>query len=177
MSAEPDEDVAEPVRVETEDGEEDAARPWWVYVLSNERRHCTYVGATVDPQRRLRQHNGEIVGGARYTTSRAPGWSIDAVVGPLDKINCLRLEWRVKHATRRRRGRRGRRQLRGSPRTRRHAALVSVLTTPAERSWTRAAPPAGTLPLTLRWHQPPRVPQRRLPDWVTEVLPDENDLS
>lgn len=32
--------------------------------------NATYVGATVDLNRRLRQHNGEIKGGAHATTSK-----------------------------------------------------------------------------------------------------------
>jgi putative endonuclease len=31
-----------------------------------------YTGVAVDVERRLRQHNGEIVGGARYTRPRRP---------------------------------------------------------------------------------------------------------
>jgi len=37
-----------------------------------------YTGVARDVQRRLRQHNGELVGGARYTASRRPvvlAWS------------------------------------------------------------------------------------------------------
>lgn len=37
-----------------------------------------YAGSTVDLPRRLRQHNGTIAGGARYTASRRPvtlAWS------------------------------------------------------------------------------------------------------
>jgi len=50
---------------------------WCVYLL-----HCAdgslYTGITRDVARRLRQHNGEIVGGSRYTRSRRPvsiAWS------------------------------------------------------------------------------------------------------
>jgi putative endonuclease len=42
-----------------------------VYIL-----HCAdgslYTGVTVDVDRRLREHNGELPGGARYTASRRP---------------------------------------------------------------------------------------------------------
>lgn len=31
-----------------------------------------YTGITTDPQRRLRQHRGELKGGARYTRARLP---------------------------------------------------------------------------------------------------------
>lgn len=50
---------------------------WSVYML-----RCAdgslYTGVARDVQRRLRQHNGELVGGARYTASRRPvvlAWS------------------------------------------------------------------------------------------------------
>ena len=42
---------------------------YWVYLL-----RCgdgsLYAGITTDPARRLRQHKGELSGGARYTASR-----------------------------------------------------------------------------------------------------------
>ncbi|WP_370277361.1 GIY-YIG nuclease family protein [Pontibacterium sp.] len=31
-----------------------------------------YTGVTTDPERRLREHNGEVKGGARYTRTRQP---------------------------------------------------------------------------------------------------------
>ena len=46
-------------------------------------RGRTYVGYTVDPRRRLRQHNGEIKGGARRTAAVA-GWRFLFVVTVAD---------------------------------------------------------------------------------------------
>lgn len=44
---------------------------WFVYILK-----CAdgslYAGVARDLQRRLRQHNGELVGGSRYTRGRRP---------------------------------------------------------------------------------------------------------
>ena len=44
---------------------------WYVYILK-----CAdgslYAGVARDLQRRLRQHNGELVGGSRYTRGRRP---------------------------------------------------------------------------------------------------------
>ena len=71
---------------------------WNVYLLvSTDKRH-TYVGATNDPARRLKQHNGEKSGGARSTAGRK--WTRAALVsGFRDKIEALQFEWRWKFLT------------------------------------------------------------------------------
>lgn len=49
----------------------DKTKGWFVYIL-----RCAdgslYTGVTTDVTRRLRQHNGELVGGAKYTLARRP---------------------------------------------------------------------------------------------------------
>lgn len=73
---------------------EEAASDWFVYLL-----HCAdgslYAGVTRDLTRRLRQHNGELAGGSRYTRSRRPvvlAWSTRAAC----RAEALRLEASIK---------------------------------------------------------------------------------
>jgi predicted GIY-YIG superfamily endonuclease len=54
---------------------------WFVYVLLSADKGRTYVGITTDVARRLRQHNGEIVGGAKYTRAHRP-WRVEVQWGP-----------------------------------------------------------------------------------------------
>jgi len=60
---------------------------WFVYVLVSRspllRKPLgrTYVGTTTDVDRRLRQHNGELAGGARSTRAGRP-WVVGRVLGP-----------------------------------------------------------------------------------------------
>jgi predicted GIY-YIG superfamily endonuclease len=73
---------------------------WFCYILRNTQPlypRSTYNGATNNPRRRLRQHNGEITGGAKVTTQKKGGWQYCAVLsGFPNKINCLSCEWRIK---------------------------------------------------------------------------------
>ena len=43
-----------------------------VYILRNGK--SLYVGATIDLSHRIRQHNGELSGGAHRTSTKGPGW-------------------------------------------------------------------------------------------------------
>ena len=64
----------------------------------------TYIGATVDPDRRLRQHNCEISGGARATGIRVhegQKWKRAChVSGFPDQQAALQFEWRWKSLSR-----------------------------------------------------------------------------
>jgi predicted GIY-YIG superfamily endonuclease len=74
-------------------------KPWYCYLLISTSGN-TYIGATVDPDRRLRQHNKELVGGARRTgqaVASGERWErVCKVAGFPDNHAALQFEWRWK---------------------------------------------------------------------------------
>ena len=73
---------------------------WFNYILFNNNNNKTYIGSTVNLIRRIRQHNGIIKGGAKYT--RNGKWSYYCLLYHLDNtINTvLSYEWHLKYTTR-----------------------------------------------------------------------------
>jgi predicted GIY-YIG superfamily endonuclease len=68
---------------------------WWVYVLESTSSARTYVGVAIDVERRLRQHNGELRGGARSTTAGRP-WRLARREGPFERGAAQSIEHRLK---------------------------------------------------------------------------------
>ena len=74
----------------------------YCYLLKNNyepHKNRTYNGYTVDPKRRIRQHNQEIKGGAKYTKKWGnKNWEIYVLIkGFPDNKNALQCEWKIKH--------------------------------------------------------------------------------
>lgn len=69
---------------------------FFCYILAslNEKyQNITYIGFTDNPLHRIRQHNGEIKGGAKFTKRRRP-WKLILVVSNFpNKIAALKFEW------------------------------------------------------------------------------------
>lgn len=136
---------------ESEEPEEsesqESQKRWYVYLLAaykpnSENIIATYVGATVDLNHRLRQHNKEIKGGAHATSARvAQGctWKRHCYVQGFPTWRAaLQFEWRWKQITRR--------TTRGLPLERRINALHELLslekpTTAAEKYSDWPTPP------------------------------------
>ena len=71
-------------------------KEWWAYVLVSEVSGQTYVGVTVDVERRLQQHNGEQPGGAK-STHRGRPWKLAKKHGPfLDRGEAQTIEHQLK---------------------------------------------------------------------------------
>jgi structure-specific endonuclease subunit SLX1 len=72
----------------------------YCYFLHTDDFSKTYVGATIDPDRRLRQHNKEISGGARATgisVSQGLTWQRACYIkGIPEWRSALQIEWRWK---------------------------------------------------------------------------------
>jgi len=93
---------------------------WSVYLLATiELPTKTYVGATIDIHRRLRQHNGEIKGGARATSKVPGGWyRVCYITGFVSQREALRFEWWWKRRSA---------ALTGSPLERRQGAMTAMI--------------------------------------------------
>jgi predicted GIY-YIG superfamily endonuclease len=111
---------------------------WNCYLLATSGEKKTYVGVTPDLDRRLKQHNGELAGGAKATHGHQ--WKrVCHVRGFPDHRAALQFEWRWKHISRR---------LTGTPLERRAAALQTLLA--MDRPTTVAVP-------YEEWPAPPEV--------------------
>jgi structure-specific endonuclease subunit SLX1 len=122
-------------------------KPSFVYLLEC-TSGATYVGATMDVNKRLRQHNKEISGGARATgakVERGEVWRRHCYVSGFPTWSAaLQFEWRWKQISRKLL-----QSLHGlSPIERRMVALEQLLA--LERSTTKAIP-------YKEWPSPPEV--------------------
>lgn len=93
---------------------------WYVYLLATVIEPSkTYVGATTDVARRLKQHNGELSGGAIATSTVPGGWyRVCYVSGFESKREALRFEWWWKRRSA---------KLHGKPLERRQKALDAMI--------------------------------------------------
>ena len=117
-------------------------KQWLVYILKSVSSARTYVGSANDFTRRLRQHNGIITGGARYT--RGNTWVPLVLIQGFSQqhSHALQFEWALKNR-KRIPGRTGK-GVAG-----RVAGLHRVLC--GERA-TAKAPLLSSITISLEWH-------------------------
>ena len=110
---------------------------WTVYIIKNKR--FTYIGASPDAHKRLRKHNGELSGGARYTKRIGAGWTHICIVSGFNKIQALQFEWAVKHA-----------KVPGVQTGIPHRInqLHLIINSP---QWTSNSPKSNTVPIIIEW--------------------------
>ena len=130
---------------------------WSCYIIEN--RGYTYVGVSNNVHKRLRAHNKEISGGAKYTTSKGKGWKHICIVhGFPTKIESMQFEWALKHVPPRNAG--------GI--INRIKKLKKLL---YKEKWTSKSPLSETMPLTIEWvdksHRPDDM---NLPLYVDELI-------
>jgi len=131
---------------------------WIFYIIQN--RDCTYAGVSPDPIKRLRKHNSEISGGAKYTTSKGPGWKhICLVSGFQTKIQAMQFEWAVKHVPPRNTGGIIHR-------------LIKLFTVLNKSHWTSKSPLSSSIPLNIEWkiRKPIELSSLTIPNYITEQL-------
>lgn len=70
---------------------------WTLYLLFNSKLQRSYIGITTNVNRRLRQHNGEIKGGAKSTCKGKGSWYIVSMIeGFKNRSEAMRWEKLVK---------------------------------------------------------------------------------
>lgn len=125
---------------------------WFFYLIEN--NGCSYAGVSPNPIRRLRQHNKEIKGGAKYTTSKSPNWTHLCIVrGFHSKIESMQFEWAVKHAPPRGVG--------GV-----NSRIQKLYHVCCQEKWTNNSPLAKDVPLTIYWYIPIPTNHVLLPDYI-----------
>ena len=139
--------------------------PWSFYIIQN--KGFTYAGVSPDPIKRLRKHNGELCGGAKYTTGKGSGWThVCLVHGFQTKIQALQFEWASKHVPPRDAGGLINR-------------LKKLFILFNKTYWTSKSPEASTVPLELEWkiNRPLGLPEVDLPEYISQKYISQKYIS
>uniref|UniRef100_A0A6C0HGT7 GIY-YIG domain-containing protein n=1 Tax=viral metagenome TaxID=1070528 RepID=A0A6C0HGT7_9ZZZZ len=129
--------------------------PWLFYIVHN--NGYTYAGVSPDPVKRLRKHNGELAGGAKYTLGKGKGWEhVCLISGFQTKQQALQFEWASKHVPPRNVG--GLEQ--------RVKKLYILLN---KSQWTSKAIEAHKVPLKVEWKMKVPCANRTVPSYILDI--------
>lgn len=121
---------------------------YFCYLLKSENDYMTYIGYTTNLHRRIRQHNGEIVGGAKKTRKHRPWKIVCCLTGFPTSRSGLQYEWFVNHS-----------------RKRKIADRIARMIQGTQLKWT--SPPIKNLKLKWIWFADKYTPINC--SWVEEV--------
>ncbi len=124
---------------EKKHNEETTGKPYLCYLIQCPTGRC-YVGMTNNFPRRIRQHNGEIKGGAKRTRGRGRWKPVLTVHGFHNKIQALQFEWAWQKARPRKWSLLG--------------WLQRLRTVMGRQKWTGNSPWASTVPLKIVIRRP-----------------------
>lgn len=134
------------------------------YILISFDSSKSYVGSTNDMHRRIRQHNGEIKGGAKYTQMGRP-WRIACIIeGFHTHQQALQFEWALKF------------QSRKVPKTKPKLSAIQkrgkgLINLVGLERWTSSAEEAKNIRLVIHWYNQFMIPCLvSLPEYVTQRL-------
>ena len=137
---------------------EKADEKWSFYIIVH-TCGATYAGVSPDPVKRLRKHNGEIAGGAKYTLSKENGgWQhVCLVHGFQSKIQALQFEWASKHVPPRNAGGLQNR-------------IKKLYILFNKSHWTSKSPEASFIPLCIEWKMAvPGIDDRSVPAYISDL--------
>ena len=138
---------------------------WNCYILFSNGR--SYTGASNNVHKRLRQHNGELAGGAKATQMNRP-WKHLCVISGFDKSLALCCEWRLK-----------RKKSKYNKKLKPFGGIKNKIENVYEvlnlEKYTSKCSPSNLTPITLTWYIHPEVsyeinPKITLPSHIEEVF-------
>lgn len=101
-----------------------------------------YFGYTVDIDRRIRQHNGEIKGGAKRTRKGRPWKVVCYISGFPDQTTALQFEWRLHHPLTKKKSKKGVER-----------ALDIITEVISMDQWTSNSIMSSDIHLTIHWYE------------------------
>ena len=115
-----------------------------VYLIRSKVLNRTYIGYSTNIKKRLRQHNGDIKGGAKYTRCGRPWELVMYIKGFPSKSVAMQYEWKNHHPTKSWYSDKKQNRIYN-----RLKIMKSILKLP---NFTSFAPPTNTLKLLIVFH-------------------------